>query len=145
MSLSRCRIKYEEDNDRPLSSYVSKSAFCQARQKISWDFFRDLSRYLALQAEEMCPNEKLYKNYRLLAVDGTTIALPLTSATAADFGTVKNQYSSQCIPRCSVLMDVLNGWCYNAILGSSTCSEKEQFYEQLDFIPKNSIVISSRT
>lgn len=137
-------LKFMENPERAIDSYVSKSAFSQMRAKINWKFFKKLSQYSGQIAEKSCPNERLYKGYRLVAADGTTIILPLTSATRREFKTVKNQYNSQCVPRCSVLMDVLNNWCYNADIGTSLTSEKSQLYEHLEFIPQNSILILDR-
>lgn len=69
---------YQKTGNLDVAKYPSKSAFSQAREKIQPSFFLELSRFLAKNAEELQPTPKLYKGYRLVAVDGTTIYLPKT-------------------------------------------------------------------
>lgn len=135
---------YKNKKSSDVNGYPSKSAFTQARKKIKPEFFKKLNHFLAKNAEKMQPNAKFYKGYRLVAVDGTTIYLPPTPMLKKEFDTVKNQHNSQCLPRCSVLMDVLNGWNYNSIIGSSRDGEKSQLLSQLEFIPDNSILLLDR-
>jgi hypothetical protein len=135
---------YSRAKSYNVDDYASKSAFSQGRQKIKWVFFQELSRYLAKNAEKMQPEPLLFKGKRLLAVDGTTIYLPLTAKTATEFGEINNQYSAQCTPKASVLMDVMNGWCYNAELGRCDSTEKELLSKQLAHIPENSILVLDR-
>lgn len=135
---------YQKTGNLDVAKYPSKSAFSQAREKIQPSFFLELSRFLAKNAEELQPTPKLYKGYRLVAVDGTTIYLPKTKKLVTEFGETKNQHNTQCLPRCSILMDVLNGWNYNSIIGHTKDSEKKQILLQLDYIPENSILILDR-
>lgn len=129
-----------EEQDCP-----SKSAFSQARAKICPQLFAQLIQAQARKIDELnvlLPNT--YEGYRLFAVDGSTAYLPNTGATRREFGTVGNQYSEQCLPRCSFLTDLITGVFHNAVIGTSTTSEKLQIYEHLRHIPKNSILILDR-
>ena len=45
---------------------VSTAALCKARAKIGWGAFREVFE----QCASLCPADKLYQGYELLAVDG---------------------------------------------------------------------------
>jgi hypothetical protein len=134
---------YAETQSYEASDYASKSALTQARKKLDKALFVDMNKMLAKTGSSML-KEKLYKGYRLLAVDGTKLYLPASPELKKVYGTVHNQYSEQCLPVCSLLVDVLNGWMYNGILGTSKTSEKELLFKLLDSIPPNSILLLDR-
>ena len=80
----------------------SKSAFVQARKKIKPQVFEKLSQLLV--NEFYTDNElavKLWKGYRLLAVDGSRVTLPITKELKTIYGETKNQSSKRfCRNRC---------------------------------------------
>lgn len=90
---------------------VTSSAFVQSRKKIKPDMFYDLSKIIAdefyLDNDE---NVKLYKGRRLLAIDGSTINLPVNALTKEAYGLCNNQNQTNDVVhgRVSVMYDLLN-------------------------------------
>ncbi len=90
---------------------VSSSAFTQARSHLSHELFIELNRTAIV---EVCYGDgeyERYKGYRLLAIDGSKVALPREAALLAEFGgNAANQYVEEVYPFAlsSVLYDVLN-------------------------------------
>ena len=97
----------------------TKSAFVQARKKVKPEVFDRLSQLLV--NEFYTDNElaiKLWKGFRLLAVDGSRITLPITKELKAIYGETKNQTSTVLVHgRCSVLYDVLNKYVFGGYFG----------------------------
>lgn len=77
--------------------------------------FKELSQVLT--AEFHTDNEgsvKLWKGFRLLAVDGSRITLPDTKELRSVYGATKNQTKTSVVQaRMSVLYDVLNNHVFN--------------------------------
>jgi hypothetical protein len=69
---------------------VSEEAFVQARQRMPMDFWLWLILLLAKQFQSQHPEAVHWKGFRLLALDGTEIALPHWQSLAAAFGTSRN-------------------------------------------------------
>jgi hypothetical protein len=69
---------------------VSEEAFVQARQRMPMDFWLWLILLLAQQFQTHHPEAVQWKGFRLLALDGTEIALPHWKTLAAAFGTSRN-------------------------------------------------------
>ena len=69
---------------------VSEEAFVQARQRMPLDFWFGLILLLAQQFQTRHPEAVRWKGFRLLALDGTEIALPHWQSLAAAFGTSRN-------------------------------------------------------
>ncbi len=122
----------------------SKSAFCQARLKMKYEFFKNLSEWTAKENLKLLPDIKTYKGYSVYAADGSTLHLPCTRATRREFKVIKNQYGEQCVPRFSIVTDVLNKICISSNLGVANSSEKSLLIEQLDQIPAGSILLLDR-
>lgn len=89
---------------------VSKSAFCQARQKLK-------PSYLKMLAGQVCQEfytdnderVKTWQGLRLLAIDSSVIELPYTPELVAIYGTYHNQYPTKQVKgRISVFYDLLN-------------------------------------
>lgn len=80
---------------KPVS--FTKSAFVQARKKIKPEVFKKLSAVLL--NEFYTENDsaiKLWKGFRVLAVDGSRITLLMTKELKDIYGTTKNQTSTRC-------------------------------------------------
>lgn len=98
---------------------LTKSAFTQARQKLSPLFFRDL---LYKFNDEFYTNNdqrvRLVKSMRILAVDATTLDLPYTHELAQVYGTHSNQHKHvrYIKGRASVMYDLLNGMIVDGVL-----------------------------
>jgi hypothetical protein len=69
---------------------VTEEAFAKARKLMPWSFWIGLILVLADSFEERHPETVRYKEYRLLALDGTCIDLESWQELAAHFGTAKN-------------------------------------------------------
>ena len=69
---------------------ASEEAFVQARQRMSMDFWLWLLLLLAQRFQARHPDAVQWKGFRLLAMDGTEIALPYWKTLAQAFGTSHN-------------------------------------------------------
>lgn len=74
---------------RPQQS-VTEEAFVQARRKLTTAFWNALLDTLFLRFEALFPQHVRWKEFRLLALDGTTISLPHWRWLRAHFGAAKN-------------------------------------------------------
>ena len=107
---------------------ISKSAYSQAREKISYEAFIELCNDIKEQFYQEYDYKK-YKGFRLLGVDGSMIILPNNEDTRKEFSTtnVKNQYKDKnkeiVQARVSLLYDVLNNIVEDAILADSKTHE----------------------
>ena len=103
----------------------TKSAFVQARMKIKPEVFKALSQTLI--DEFYTDNElavKLWKGFRLLAVDGSRITLPITKELKKIYGETRNQSKTSIVQaRCSVLYDVKNHFVLDGILAPLNIGE----------------------
>jgi len=69
---------------------TSEEAFVQARQRMPMDFWLSLILLLAQQFQTQHPDAVHWKGFRLLALDGTEIALAHWKTLATAFGTSRN-------------------------------------------------------
>ena len=82
---------------------VSEEAFVQARQRMPMDFWLWLILLLAEQFQAQHPDAVRWKGFRLLALDGTEIALWRWKTLAAAFGTSHNGRHGRC-PQARMVM-----------------------------------------
>ena len=106
---------------------VTSSAFVQRRKKINPAVFKYLSSVIVdnfyIQSNK---NIKYFRGFRVLAVDGSRIALPCTKELKEAFGEAKNQ-TQVCVvqARVSVLYDVLNHLILDSTLANVGIAERE--------------------
>lgn len=117
---------------------VSKQAFSQARQKLSPEAFITLNK--SLITEFYSDNEIItFKNFRVLAIDGSTLRLPKIDTLYNFFGT--NHEGNVPLANTSVLYDVLNNLNLNATLepyfGTSEKSMAMKHFQELEDLNKN--------
>ncbi|GAA3618914.1 hypothetical protein [Flavivirga jejuensis] len=116
----------------------TKSAFVQARKKISPKVFKHLSQTLI--KEFYTNNEsgiKTWKGFRLLAVDGSRITLPLTKDQKSYFGETKNHTTTSIVQaRCSVLYDLENNYIIDGELSPISQGERAMALSHLVFANK---------
>lgn len=124
----------------------SKSAFVQSRKKIDPLVFKELSQVLTHEFyTDNDESVKLWKGFRLLAVDGTRISLPDTKELRAIYGATKNQTKTTVAQaRMSVLYDVLNNYVIDGKLGALSTGEKSLAVEHLQYTQNNDLVIYDR-
>ncbi len=65
---------------------VSKQAFSQARQKLRHTAFQEMHADGLRVIYTMAPKDGLWKDYRLIAADGSTLRLPESEELAQEFG-----------------------------------------------------------
>ncbi len=132
--------------DRRTSERFTKSAFVQARKKIKPEVFKHLSQ--SLIKEFYTDNEsaiKTWKGFRLLAIDGSRITLPITKELKAIYGETKNQSSTTIVQaRCSVLYDVENNYVIDAKLAPLKQGERELALKHLLYCKKGDLLIYDR-
>jgi len=128
------------------SSLFTKSAFVQCRKKINADVFKKLSDNLIDEFyTDNVESIKLWRGFRLLAVDGSSLTLPNTRELQKEFGVVKNQTDSTVTQgRISVLYDVLNGFVIDSILSPLSQSEKKLAISHLSYSKKGDLIIYDR-
>ena len=127
-------------------SRFSKSAFVQARKKIKPEVFDKLSRVLL--TEFYTDNDvaiKLWKGFRLLAVDGSRITLPINDELKAIYGKTKNQTNTAIVQaRCSVIYDVLNNYVIDGALDALAKGERDLALTHLEHCKKNDLILYDR-
>lgn len=82
------RHKHDPRGQDP--TQLSEEAFVQARRQIPWRFWVALLLILARNFEAGHGQRLRWKHFRLLALDGTSLALPHWQRLADYFGTAKN-------------------------------------------------------
>lgn len=82
------RSKHDPRGSDP--SQVSEEAFAKARKLMPWSFWIALIMILAEDFEDQHPNSVRFKDYRLLALDGSCIDLENWKPLANHFGRAKN-------------------------------------------------------
>jgi hypothetical protein len=121
----------------------TKSAFVQRRKKIKPEIFKHLSD--SLIKEFYTDNDdaiRLWKGFRLLAVDGSRITLPDTKELEALYGRTKNQSKTGVVQaRVSVLYDVLNQFVIDGKLASLSVGEPKLALEHHKFCKKSDLII----
>lgn len=124
--------------DNKLFPSYTKSAFVQGRNKIYPEVYKHLSNKLI--EEFYTDNDesiKLWKGFRLLAVDGSRMTLPQTKELSKEYGETKNQNSTGVTQaRVSVLYDVLNKYVIDGALTSLYIGELAPAIKHLDYTKK---------
>ena len=87
---------------------VTKQAYSEARQKIEPKVFIELNDKANEIVYEGSYEYKLWKDYRLTAIDGSVIELPNTETLRKEFGYIENQNNKVARARASCIYDVLN-------------------------------------
>lgn len=106
---------------------ITNSAFNQNRMKISPLFFKEINKILVDEFyADNDANVKLWKGFRLLAVDGSKITLPNTKTLKQIYGVTKNQHATEIVQaRASFLYDINNDMIIDAKISSSSIGERE--------------------
>ena len=123
---------------------VTKSAFCQARQKLKHTAFIELNqRQVAYYYEHFEPQS--WQGRRLLAVDGALCDIPDCPALRAHFGFWGSRHGSGCVKgRQSQLFDVLNQLTVDAYLGPKSEGEREMAVHHLAQLGPNDLLLLDR-
>jgi Transposase DDE domain len=132
-------------NHKSCCSFTS-SAFVQCRKKINPAVFMHLNQTLI--DEFYTENEasvKLWKGFRLLAVDGSILDLPNTEELKNYYGHSQNQTDSKTVQaRASVLYDVLNRYVIDGKLTPLSVGEKHSALAHLEHSKPNDLILYDR-
>jgi len=121
---------------------VTGAAFSKARYKIQSDYFKDLNQLIITDYEQNSP-KKLWKGYRLLAGDGSTLSLPCCKAITTYFG--KHEGTASCLAQVFILYDVLSDIVVDARISKEQVGEKTHLISSLDsLVNRNEIILLDR-
>lgn len=123
---------------------VTKSAFCQARQKLKHTAFIELNQsQVAYYYEHFEP--QTWQGWRLLAIDGALCDIPDSPTLRQHFGFWGSRHGSGCVKgRQSQLFDVLNQITVDAHLGPKSEGEREMVSHHLAQIGPNDLLLLDR-
>lgn len=129
----------------PLQKF-SKSAFVQARMKIKPEVFEHLSRILINEFyTENDLSIKKWKDFRVLAIDGSRITLPITKELKQLYGETKNQSDTSIVQaRCSILYDLENNYVLDGKIAPLEQGERELALSHLSLCKKGDLLIYDR-
>ncbi len=137
------KSKHNPHGKSPTS--VTEEAFSQARKAMPQSFWIALILILGKRFEEQQGRLTRWKQYRLLALDGTTISLPAWQKLRAYFGAARNGKSK---PRTQARMLMLQlplvrmPWRY--VVGSIDQGERTLAAELLEFLYDDDLVLLDR-
>ena len=114
---------------------VTAQAFCQARKKIQPEAFVALNDQLQ-QLIDHFHLRRTWRHFRLLAVDGSSVHLPLEKKLERCFGT----HDDLPVGRASVLYDTLDG----QVLHTPDVGERARAAMHLEAVPENSLILYDR-
>ena len=125
--------------------FVTKSAFSQARRKLSHRVFIKLLDQVCALANQQS-DLATYKGLRVFAIDGSTMRLPDNLMVRERFGTTRNHNSQRAMGRVSLLFDVLNRITYDAILGEFHTGEISMAWDHLEEtqLPQDHLILLDR-
>ena len=106
---------------------VSASAFSQARSHLCHTAFIELNQKAIVEVMYKNEDYEQFKNFRLLAIDGSKILLPNSKDTITAFGQIayfhKNVQGKRTYAMASVLYDVLNKVAVDSVLAKAHAYE----------------------
>lgn len=129
--------------------FVTRSAMCQARKKISFGAFIHLLDWICDCVNQAAPLVT-YHGLRVFAIDGSTFRLPDLQELRESFGVAKNKSGRRACARISILHDVLNRLTYDSAMepysGDRACSESEMAWNHIvqSRIPPGSLILMDR-
>jgi hypothetical protein len=111
----------------------TKQSFSEARQKISKNAFKFLNQEF-IKKFYMSNDYKKYKNFRLLAIDGTFLEIPNNEETQNEYGFVTNGNDCFKLARSisSTIYDLKNDILVNSFLGKYNIGERELAIKNID-------------
>lgn len=124
---------------------ITKSAFTQSRRKLKPEAFIELNSSQLSYFKANAPNQRKWKQRRVVAIDGSLLNLPHTQAVKEAFGSVNNQHEEVVSARCSFAYDVCNELVVDAIIAPRRSCEKELAVQHLSALnPTEDILVFDR-
>jgi hypothetical protein len=123
---------------------VSKAAFCKARKKVRPEAFKALSD-VVLQGFYESKEVRLWHDYRVLAVDGSTVELPNSPEIQREYGVFKYRKDGKaiCMGRTLMMYDAVNHMTIRGSLDKMEESETSMLWkwlEEMDFADNDLMV-----
>lgn len=118
---------------------VTAQAFSKARSKLKPEVFESLNQTLQQQIDNLGLRQT-WRGLRLLAVDGSTVHLPLEPAITRFFG-------SHCdfpVARLSILHDIADGQTLHSLIVPSEVGERDCAHLHLAHLPADSLTLFDR-
>jgi hypothetical protein len=130
--------------DKVAQRRVSKSAFTQARQKLKHTAFVELSEAQVTYFYDHFQPMK-WQGYRLLAIDGSLVDVPDTTANREQFGFWGSRHGTgHAKGRVSQLFDVLNQVTIEAILAPIAQGERQLARDHLSHLNADDLLLLDR-
>ncbi len=128
------------------SQVITKSAFFQARKQLSHTALQDLNQQFNRSVYQSEWKPKTWNNFRLCAIDGTSIRLPDEPDIIEHFGEQKGRpEQGRCtMGMSSVFYDVLNNIVIDSGIYPRKASEKQCAEDHLAFSDTNDLVLFDR-
>jgi hypothetical protein len=123
---------------------LSEEAFVQARRKMPWSFWTAVLLILTRNFEAAHGERVRWKQFRLLTLDGTSIALPHWKRLADYFGTAKNGRGRRTQARMVMLQFPLVRMPYRYELTPWTEDERSVAKRLLGELQRNDLVLMDR-
>jgi len=131
---------FSEINDEDCDfRHVTKSAFCQARQKISHNAFVELNDHMTKQFFQSKTSR--WHGLRLLGIDGSPFRLPKPEAIDDYFG---HQEQGPPLARVSFCTDTASGIALDTLVMPYTMGEREMAIAHLKKTTENDLVLYDR-
>ena len=115
---------------------INRSNYSRRRKYIDSDFYKEVNKeYLnQIKYQENLSIFKNYKGFRLYAVDGLTLSFDNNQKLRKDFKVKNNtlRYTQPSEAKFSALMDLLNGYIIDGVLGNFRQSERELLKTNLE-------------
>jgi hypothetical protein len=138
---------YKEVKERDFNiRTVTKGAFSQARAKLKYEAFIEMNDNVVQTFYNEAPY-LVWKNQRLLSVDGTRLVLPKHSSIEKEFGVHKfgpKADSQRSLAMVSTLYDPLNLLTLDARIAPYASSERELLYQHLDKVKPGDLLLLDR-
>jgi len=133
-SLQRNLEELLEAIDGPQEAFVTASALSQARAKLRHTAFIELNELCVREFYAKCPCVRRWRGFVVMAVDGSTVALPRNLALASAFGGMK-PHKGDFRPKARVLerYDVLNHVSLQALIAPYKKGERTLLKEHQEW------------
>ncbi len=112
---------------------ISKAAFCKARKKLNFTAFIELNKTFVNAHYQNAEKVWVWKNYRLLACDGSTAEIPNSKEVQKEWGVHQNRKDGKaiCMARFLDIYDTQNRLTVSSEIDSYKTSESELLWRQL--------------
>ncbi len=115
---------------------ISKAAFSKARQKLQYTAFIELSKTFVGAHYQYSEKIWVWKKFRLLAADGSTVEVPNSAEIKKEWGVFKERGDGKkiCMARTLQVYDVLNRLIIGGEIDSIKESETALLWKQLPMV-----------